>query len=206
MIVFGFSTCFLYFLEPLWAATARASEKEKQQKADEREQNTMLGSVWNTSTNSHYFLPSQQSDCPIAAVHVAVSFAPACEPCERMRRKHNLMVLCGLRIDRNAVDGFSFLMTFGGASWRNYRLVYSRFWINVFFCGTESLNKHAAERTFLFWNSIEWEMSKILSWNIRKRKVRRNIFGEFWRRLKVIRMLENWWEFFQIVKYYEIGD
>jgi hypothetical protein len=50
------------------------------------------------------------------AVHVSVSFSPLYGAREQMRRAHNLLVLYGLCIDRNAVDAFSFLMTFGGAS------------------------------------------------------------------------------------------
>lgn len=118
------------------------------------------------------------------AVHVSVSFSPLCGARQRTRQKHNLLVLYGLRIDWNAVDGFSFLsflMTFGGASWRNCRFVYSNFFrINVI------SRRNWADIFDFFRNLSRMKNFKLLKTVMSKRKVRN--LSDHWKIMKKIKL------------------
>jgi hypothetical protein len=71
------------------------------------------------------------------------------------------LVLYGLCIDRNAVDAFSFLMTFGGASWRNCRFVYFSFYELTYFHG----DKREKKGHFWLLENLEPKLYlEILSW------------------------------------------
>lgn len=74
MIVFGFPTSFLYISVAI--ASGDHARFRKHQKADEREKTPTLGSDWTPRLTHTITLPSQPLACPIAAVHVVVSFSP----------------------------------------------------------------------------------------------------------------------------------
>lgn len=98
----GFQLVFFISLCHCEQATARASRKR--QKADEREKNIKkLGSerTHTPSVSLTLFFPSSATVIVQShAVHVSVSFSPVFGVRQRTRREHNLLVLYGLRIDR----------------------------------------------------------------------------------------------------------